>query len=48
LVYSICVHCREGKLLSEIDESLKKWEEGHHCSKEPLSVARQDTSARIG
>jgi hypothetical protein len=35
LVYSMCVLCREGKLVSDIDGSLQEWEEGHQCRKKP-------------
>lgn len=38
-IYSFCLICKEGKIVSEIDGSLKDWEDGHLCRKKPVPVA---------
>lgn len=38
LIYSMCLACRVGKLVSRVDGSLKEWEDGHQCRKNPALV----------
>jgi hypothetical protein len=48
LIYSKCQKCCEGKLVSEIDGSLKDWEEGHQCNKKPMAVSDRHSGAETG
>lgn len=38
LIYSVCLVCGEGQLVSKSDGTLSAWEETHQCSKKPVSL----------
>lgn len=46
LVYSVCLLCGEGKLLSPGDGSLNDWEDGHQCRKKPRSSFSEDNGRK--
>jgi hypothetical protein len=33
LIFSVCKSCDASKLVSEVDDSLREWEENHKCEK---------------
>ncbi|HEX3660518.1 MAG TPA: hypothetical protein VHU89_03765 [Acidobacteriaceae bacterium] len=46
LIYSVCLECGEGQLVSRSDGSLGEWEDGHQCKKKPMAVAAGDAGAK--
>lgn len=46
LIYSVCLMCGEGKMVSESDRTLHEWEDGHQCRKKPASFTPESSGSK--